>query len=103
MKEEKKKGNFSWGRLIQSLIRWGLMIFLGYNIYGETGVWTTIALALVFIGFEVQSVLNTIHIKSLSGFAEKVLDGFEVRDKMFKKKSPKDLMNDELDRRARDN
>jgi len=44
--------------MIPSIIRYVLTMALLYGAYTETGIWTTVSLLLLFIGFEVQGQLD---------------------------------------------
>ena len=100
---EELKPKTSWLKVFTTIARLALWVFLLYNVYQETGIWTTISMFLLFIYIETQSIVSTTNTRTLSGFAKKVSEGFELRDKLMRPKSPEELVQDELKRRAREN
>ncbi len=97
------KSNFSWKRLLVGLVRLGLTSFFCYQIYLEAGLFTCIFAAVVAISFEVQSVLNKMQIKTLTAVVTKTDKEFELRDRLYKKKNENDFIEEELERRSREN
>lgn len=41
---------------LQNIVRWALSILLLFGVYSETGKWTTIVVALIFLGTELATL-----------------------------------------------